>query len=58
MQGNTADCGGGPDGNQIAVGERWKYEIVQFKEAKGGYDTDKTGSYFSAVSNEASARHI
>ncbi len=22
--------------------ERWEYEIVEFKEAKGGYDTDKT----------------
>lgn len=31
----------------------WEYEIVEFKEAKGGYDTDKTGRYFSAISNEA-----
>lgn len=26
--------------------ERWEYEIVEFKEAKGGYDTDKIGRYF------------
>ena len=28
--------------------ERWEFEIVEFKEAKGGYDTDKIGKYFSA----------
>ena len=33
--------------------KRWEYEIVEFKEAKGGYDTDKIGRYFSAISNEA-----
>ena len=33
--------------------ERWEYEIVEFKEAKGGYDTAKIGRYFSAISNEA-----
>ena len=32
--------------------ERWEFEIVEFKEAKGGYDTDKIGRYFSAISNE------
>lgn len=26
--------------------ERWEFEIVEFKEAKGGYDTDKIGRYF------------
>lgn len=36
--------------------ERWEYEIVEFKEAKGGYDTDKIGRYFSAISNEANLR--
>ena len=36
--------------------KRWGYEIVQFKEAKGGYDTDKIGRYFSAISNEANLR--
>lgn len=36
--------------------ERWEYEIVEFKEAKGGYDTDKVGRYFSAISNEANLR--
>ena len=35
---------------------RWEYEIVEFKEAKGGYDTDKIGRYFSAISNEANLR--
>ena len=36
--------------------ERWEHEIVEFKEAKGGYDTDKIGRYFSAISNEANLR--
>ena len=27
---------------------RWEYEIVEFKEAKSHYDTDKIGRYFSA----------
>lgn len=36
--------------------ERWEYEIVEFKEAKGSYDTDKIGRYFSAISNEANLR--
>lgn len=35
---------------------RWEFEIVEFKEAKGGYDTDKIGRYFSAISNEANLR--
>ena len=38
--------------------ERWEYEIVEFKEAKGGYDTDKIGRYFSAISNEANLRNL
>lgn len=25
--------------------KRWEFEIVEFKEAKGGYDTDKIGRY-------------
>ena len=37
--------------------ERWEYEIVEFKEAKGQYDTDKVGRYFSAISNEANLKH-
>ena len=37
--------------------ERWEHEIVEFKEAKGGYDTDKIGLYFSAISNEANLRN-
>lgn len=36
--------------------ERWEFEIVEFKEAKGGYDIDKIGRYFSAISNEANLR--
>jgi ATP-dependent DNA helicase RecG len=28
-------------------------EIVEFKEAKAGYDFSKLGKYFSALSNEA-----
>lgn len=36
--------------------ERWEYEIVEFKEAKSSYDTDKIGRYFSAISNEANLR--
>lgn len=37
--------------------ERWEHEIVEFKEAKSGYDTDKIGRYFSAISNEANLRN-
>ncbi|MDD5603992.1 MAG: ATP-binding protein [Eubacteriales bacterium] len=33
--------------------ERWEYEIVEFKEAKGQYSEDRVGQYFSAISNEA-----
>lgn len=35
---------------------RWEYEIVEFKEAKSNYDTDKIGRLFSAISNEANLR--
>lgn len=35
---------------------RWEFEIVEFKEAKGQYDTNKIGQYFSAISNEANLR--
>lgn len=35
---------------------RWEQEIVEFKEAKSNYDTDKIGRYFSAISNEANLR--
>ena len=37
--------------------ERWEYEIVEFKEAKGQYSTEKIGQYFSAISNEANLRN-
>lgn len=36
--------------------ENWEYEIVEFKEAKGHYSTDKIGQYFSAISNEANLK--
>lgn len=36
--------------------DRWEYEIVEFKEAKGGYNEDKIGQYFSAISNEANLK--
>lgn len=37
--------------------ERWEHEIVEFKEGKGGYNEDKIGQYFSAISNEANLKH-
>ena len=36
--------------------ERWENEIVEFKEAKGSYNEDKIGQYFSAISNEANLK--
>lgn len=36
--------------------ERWEFEIVEFKEAKGQFDTNKIGQYFSAISNEANLK--
>lgn len=36
--------------------ERWEHEIVEFKEAKGSYNEDKIGQYFSAISNEANLK--
>lgn len=33
--------------------DRWEYETVEFKEAKGSFNEDKIGQYFSAISNEA-----
>lgn len=37
--------------------ERWEYETVEFKEAKGQYSEDKIGQYFSAISNEANLKN-
>lgn len=37
--------------------ENWENEIIEFKEAKGQYSTDKIGQYFSAISNEANLRN-
>lgn len=36
--------------------ENWEYEIVEFKEARGYYSTDRIGQYFSAISNEANLK--
>jgi len=33
-------------------------EVVEFKEAKNGYDFNKLGKYFSALSNEANLKNI
>ena len=33
-------------------------EIVEFKEAKNGYDFRKLGKYFSALSNEANLKDV
>ena len=38
--------------------DRWEYELVEFKEAKGQYSEDKIGRYFSAISNEANLRNL
>ena len=32
-------------------------ELVEFKEAKGNFDTHKLGQYFSAISNEANLKN-
>lgn len=37
--------------------EHWENEIVEFKEAKGQYSSDKIGQYFSAISNEANLKN-
>ena len=37
--------------------ERWEYELVEFKEAKGQYSEDKIGQYFSAISNEVNLKN-
>ena len=39
-----------------ALIEHGESEIVEFKEAKGQYSTDKIGAYFSALSNEVNLR--
>lgn len=38
--------------------ENWENEVVEFKEAKSSYDTDKIGRYVSALSNEANLKRI
>ena len=38
--------------------ENWEDEVVEFKEAKSSYDTDKIGRYVSAISNEANLKRI
>lgn len=36
--------------------EQCENELVEFKEAKGNFDTHKLGQYFSAISNEANLK--
>ncbi len=36
----------------------WENEVIEFKEAKNKFDTDKIGCYFSALSNEANLRNL
>lgn len=40
-----------------ALIRQWEKEVVEFKEAKSQYDTDKLGRYFSAISNEANLKN-
>jgi ATP-dependent DNA helicase RecG len=37
--------------------ERWENEIVEIKEAKGQFNEDTIGRYFSAISNEANLKN-
>jgi len=37
---------------------KWENEVVEFKEAGNGYDTDRIGNYFSALANEANLRGL
>jgi ATP-dependent DNA helicase RecG len=39
------------------LSQRCENELVEFKEAKGNYDTHKLGQYFSAISNEANLKN-
>jgi ATP-dependent DNA helicase RecG len=39
-----------------ATARQRETEIIEFKEAKEGYDFDKIGKYFSALSNEANLK--
>jgi len=36
----------------------WENEVVEFKQAGNDYSTDKIGSYFSALANEANLRGV
>jgi ATP-dependent DNA helicase RecG len=36
----------------------WEGEVVEFKRASGDFNTDKIGSYFSALTNEANLRGV
>jgi len=36
----------------------WENEVVEFKQAGNDYPTDKIGSYFSALANEANLRGV
>jgi ATP-dependent DNA helicase RecG len=41
---------------QTLLSHGYEHELVEFKEAKHGYDLDKLGKYFSALSNEANLK--
>lgn len=43
--------------NQL-LGLTTETEVVEFKEAKQGFDIDKLGKYFSALSNEANLKGV
>jgi hypothetical protein len=47
-----------PDLNKVYHNLTAENEIVEFKEAKPGYDFNKIGKYFSALSNEANLKTI
>jgi ATP-dependent DNA helicase RecG len=36
----------------------WENEVIEFKQAGGGFSTSDIGKYFSALSNEANLRGI
>ena len=36
--------------------QNWETEVAEFKEAGKDYDKNKTGQYFSAISDEATVR--
>jgi len=43
---------------QQLLGSFGENEVVEFKEAKNTYDSNKLGKYFSALSNEANLKSL